>query len=122
MMAVGSRLARAVNRALRRSGRVLAERYHLRRLATPREVRNALAYVLGNGRKHAGERGIDVRWHVDPASSAAWFAGWSIRPTNLPRDGPSGVSAPQSWLLRMGWRRWGLLDPGEVPSSRRGTA
>jgi hypothetical protein len=42
MKAIGSRLARAVNRVFRRSGAVLVDRYHLRALRTPREVRNAL--------------------------------------------------------------------------------
>ncbi len=62
------RLARAINRALRRSGKVWADRYHRRDLATPREVRNALVYVLNNVKKHRpGFAGLD------PCSSAAWF-------------------------------------------------
>src|SRR5262245_17979071 len=46
MKSVAARFARAVNRALRRTGPVLKERYHLRVLRTPKEIRNALAYVL----------------------------------------------------------------------------
>jgi REP element-mobilizing transposase RayT len=107
MKAVGSRLARAVNRIFTRTGPVLFERYHLHLLPTPRAVRNALAYVLRNGRKHAAQRGIAVRWRVDPASSAPWFAGWR----GAPPPAPSGVSSPRSWLLRVGWRRHGPLDP-----------
>ncbi len=43
MMAIGSRLALAVNRVMgRKKGRVVADRYHARLLGTPREVRNAL--------------------------------------------------------------------------------
>ena len=56
MKSIGARLARAVQRAFRRRGPVLADRYHLRVLRTPREVRNALAYVLLNVRKHWRER------------------------------------------------------------------
>ena len=52
MKAIASRLARAANRVFERSGRVLAGRYHLRVLESPREVRNAIAYVLLNARKH----------------------------------------------------------------------
>jgi hypothetical protein len=39
---------------------VLTERYHLRLLPTPKEVRNALRYVLLNARHHAAriKRGI----------------------------------------------------------------
>src|SRR5688572_693924 len=54
MKAIGARLARAVNRITGHQGPVLAERYHHRLLPTPREVRNALRYVLLNGRRHAG--------------------------------------------------------------------
>ena len=53
MKSIGSRLARAVNRVFKRAGPVLADRYHVRVLRTPREVRNALAYVLLNARRHA---------------------------------------------------------------------
>jgi len=28
---------------------------------------------------------------------------------------PRAVSPPRGWLLRAGWRSWGLLDPSEVP-------
>jgi hypothetical protein len=65
------RVAKAVNRALGRRGRVWADRYHAHLLRTPREVRNALVYVLNNFRKHVrGARGLD------PRSSARWFDGW----------------------------------------------
>jgi len=52
MKSLGSRVARAVNRVLARRGPVLADRYHVRVLRTPREVRNALAYVLLSARRH----------------------------------------------------------------------
>jgi len=42
------RVAKATNRALCRRGRVWADRYHVRALTTPREVRHALVYVLQN--------------------------------------------------------------------------
>jgi len=61
------RLAKAVNRILGRRGRVWGDRYHVRALKTPSEVRNALIYVLQNWRKHLpGFRGFD------PCSSALW--------------------------------------------------
>ena len=65
------RLAHAVNRALRRRGRVWDDRYHARALTTPREVHNALAYVLLNFRRHGHTAG-----DIDPCSSAPWFRGW----------------------------------------------
>jgi hypothetical protein len=67
------RVAKAVNGVLGRRGRVWADRFHARLLRTPREVRNALVYVLNNVRKHIGRvRGMD------PCSSARWFDGWKI--------------------------------------------
>jgi hypothetical protein len=115
MQALGIRLARAVNRALGRRGQVLADRYHLRVLRTPREVRNALAYVLLNLRKHLAQRGGAAPGAVDPASSGRWFAGWA-REAIAPRD-PPVVSPASSRLLRVGWLRWGRIDLAETPGA-----
>jgi hypothetical protein len=82
MMAIGARLARAVNRAMARSGQVLADRYHARLLETPREVRHALRYVLLNARRHAAQAvakaaaKLPEGLRIDPASSGRWFDGW----------------------------------------------
>jgi REP element-mobilizing transposase RayT len=72
MKSVAARLARAVNRVFSRSGRVLDGRFHHRVLRTPREVRNALAYVLLNARRHFAKRSGGRRPPVrlDVASSA----------------------------------------------------
>jgi hypothetical protein len=94
---------------------VLLGRYHVRALHTPREVRNALAYLLLNARKHwAQRRGFAPPVKLDEASSAAWFDGWS-RLLQPPPAERSPVAPPRSWLLRVGWRRHGLVDPAEVP-------
>jgi len=45
------RIARALNRLWRRCGSVFADRFHERELCNPRQVRNALVYVLQNLRK-----------------------------------------------------------------------
>jgi REP element-mobilizing transposase RayT len=115
MKAVGARLARAVNRVFHRVGPVLADRYHLRVLKTPREVRNALRYVLLNARHHAARlmRGA----LLDPASSARWFGGWTLLASgsDVPNRGP--VARAQTWLLAVGWRRHGLIDPADVPGT-----
>jgi len=120
MMSIASRLARAVNRVSGRSGPVLDGRYHHRSLRSPREVRRALAYVLLNARRHLAKRRHAARArtvHLDGASSARWFDGW--RPpiaSRLPGEGaPREVSRARTWLLRIGWRRHGLVDPAEVP-------
>src|SRR5262245_45496999 len=47
------RIARALNKLWRRKGKVFADRYHDRVLTSPREVRNAIVYVMGNARHHA---------------------------------------------------------------------
>ncbi len=124
MKAIGARLARAVNRVMARSGPVLADRYHLRLLPTPTEVRNALRYVLLNARRHTAKAkatlGRAVR--LDPASSARWFDGWKRvklgtgrDETTAPPDQHRPVARGRTWLLTVGWRRHGLLDPAEVP-------
>lgn len=116
------RLARRINKHLGRTGKLFRERYHARALKTPREVRNALRYVLLNGRHHAAERGQRLhRDWIDPYSSALWFDGWSqpIR-TDAPwlrklRRRACPTAAPRTWLLATGWRRHGLLGIDEVP-------
>jgi len=102
------RTAKAINRMLHRRGTVWAERYHAHALRTPREVRNALVYVLNNFRKHVrGARGLD------PRSSAAWFTGWRTAVTRV--VGGSPVATPRTWLAAVGWRRRGLIDVDEAP-------
>jgi REP element-mobilizing transposase RayT len=110
------RAARAINRALGRKGSVWGDRYHTRALASPREVRNGLVYVLMNFRKH-------LRPHpgaspIDPCSSAPWFDGFRGRDGTARdpsrRDGQP-TSAPATWLARRGWRRRGLIGLAERP-------
>jgi REP element-mobilizing transposase RayT len=52
MNGLGVRIARGLNRLMRRRGKVLEERYHGHILRTPTEVRRARHYLLGNARKH----------------------------------------------------------------------
>jgi hypothetical protein len=120
------RVARYVNDLLMRRGRFWADRWHARALATPREVRHALLYVLANVRKHA-KRPLPAG--VDPCSSGAGFGGWravvpasGVPPGYAPRpipfgaaDGGCPVSAARTWLLAIGWRRHGLLRLDESP-------
>ena len=125
MKALSSRFARAVNRTLRRTGKVLAERYHLKVLESPRQVRNALAYVLLNARRHAAKhiarlrkQGMAVKplasaRQLDAFSSARWFDGW--RGDVKVDPSPSPVAQPRTWFLLTGWRRHPLLDPSEIP-------
>jgi putative transposase len=106
MQGLGVRIARALNRWWKRTGRVFADRYHARVLRSPREVRTALFYVLQNARKHriwaAG---------ADPCSSAPWFDGWLEGQGGQGEiERPGWLRAARTWLLAHGWRRLGLLD------------
>jgi putative transposase len=118
MGGLASRLARRLNQRTRRKGRLFKERYHARPLATPLEVRRAVAYVLTNSAKHddpipdPGTAPVDG---IDPCSSARWFPGW-LRPPPPPEK-PAPTAAPRTWLLRIGWRRHGLLRRSERPAS-----
>jgi REP element-mobilizing transposase RayT len=117
MQGLSIRIAKAINRLMNRKGKVFADRYHVRVLRTPREVRNALLYVLNNGQRHAVAAGRRPPEGVDPYSSGPWFDGWRepMDHRTVPR-----VSVPaRTWLLRTGWRRHGLLGIGELPGARR---
>jgi len=106
------RIAKGVNRILGRRGRVWSDRFHARALRTPREVRNALVYVLHNWKKHVpGARGLDWR------SSAIWFQGWRVPIQSM--KGRAPVVAPRTWLAAIGWRRLGLLHPDDRPAPAR---
>jgi REP element-mobilizing transposase RayT len=111
-----SLVARRINKLLDRRGKVFADRYHCHALTTPREVRNALAYVLNNWRRHGEDRG--TWWKTDPFSSADAFDGWTIGAVEppSPRDGPAPVAPAESWLLTTGWKLYHpLISPIEVP-------
>jgi REP element-mobilizing transposase RayT len=135
MRSLAVKLARRLNGLWKRTGSVFAERFHARALTTPTEVRHAIAYVLKNDRKH----GI-ISDGIDPFSSGPWFDGWthddastSTRPSAAIRDttksnrarevdrlraSPAPVAAARTWLLRVGWRRLGLIDRRAAPGSR----
>jgi REP element-mobilizing transposase RayT len=112
MKGLAVRIARQLNRSLERRGTVFADRYHHRALTTPRQVRTALAYVLCNARKH---RTAPHRpgW-LDPLSTAASFDGWTRGVAN---SDERVTPAPRTWLLRVGWRRGGLIDPDHTPGA-----
>jgi REP element-mobilizing transposase RayT len=91
MQGLGVRMAKALNRVMKRKGRVYADRYFSRILKTPSEVAVALNYVMSNAIKH----GL-IRRGIDPRSS------WS-------RDNTDCVARAGTWLLSVGWRRAGPL-------------
>ena len=92
------RLAKAVNRQLERSGRVIHERYHVHVLETVAEVRNAVQYVLRNAERHGlvegwpnGMGGTGMAPRPDPHS-------WGPPEVPLRHAGPpSSVPPPVSF-------------------------
>ncbi|MFT3697090.1 MAG: transposase [Kofleriaceae bacterium] len=128
MQAFGVSAARQINDALfnatgvQRRGRVITDRYHANVLATPRQVRNCIAYVLNNWRHHGADRG--AKQPVDFYSSAPMFAGWSEAGTGCLIEMPSRyqslyVREPQTWLLRVGWRKGGRpISMFDVPGGK----
>ena len=116
--ALNIRLARGLNKVWQRMGRVFADRYHDHVLETPKEVRNALCYVLNNARKH------DLRiapGMPDPFSSGDTFDGWIQGQGDAEPSSRGLVARATTWLLRKGWRRHGLLNLDEVPGAARGS-
>jgi hypothetical protein len=119
------RLALAVNRALgRRKGKVVGDRYHVRPLTTPRQIRTSMVYVLLNFRKH-----LNAPAGIDPRSSGPHFSGWHRRAqldsadvasaaANPARGGLAATAAPTTWMATVGWRRaGGLLKLEERPAA-----
>ncbi len=123
MQRLASRLARLLNGLVSRRGSLWRDRYHRRDLASPRQYRNALVYVLFNHRRHSkgAERTRRAR-SLDLCSSAVWVDAWSapaafVEHVRGARAGPSPVVAPRTWIASRGWRRLGLLRPDEMPAA-----
>ncbi len=116
MHGLAIRLALAVNRALgRRKGKVVGDRYHVRPLTTPRQMRASMVYVLLNFRKH-----LDAPAGVDPRSSGPHFSGWRrgarlesadvAAAAAATRGAPvitAATAEPTTWMATIGWRRAG---------------
>ncbi len=117
MQSLTIRLAHALS--LSGVGKVFADRYNAVQIRTPRQARNSLAYVLNNWRRHREDfaGGRRLRAPIDQYSTAVTFAGWSEQPQFVLPAGhvPLPTSPPQTSLLRYEWKRFGLIDPFEVP-------
>lgn len=116
-------LAKRINGERGRGGAVFGDRYNAVSLLTPAQVRNALAYVLGNWRRHGEDvRTPGPRRLTDRYSSGPVFTGWITGPPSgqlpFPDDGPLPLRTARSWLLREGWKVHGLLSPWERPGPR----
>ena len=115
MKGLAVRIARALNRLMGRAGPVFEDRFHMRPLRTPLEVRRALVYVMNNDLHHGLGRGArDFDWF----SSAPLFDGWRGGAPSWPNryTGAPPVAPARSWLLTTGWRRHGELGRDERPA------
>jgi hypothetical protein len=101
MQGLNIRIAKALNRLLRRSGGLFADHYHSRLLHSPTEVCAAIRYVLGNAEHHFAEKGLD------------YFSSASA-------DGHAVRAVPTGWLLTRGWRRGRWPKGGPPRGSRYG--
>jgi REP element-mobilizing transposase RayT len=123
----------AINRGRpgsRRRGVVFPDRYHAEIITSPRQARHALAYVLGNWRKHGeDQREVTRGWRIDWYSSAVMFPHWTEYGDAMwlwrgpPTYDPLWVYVPGTWLLREGWKKHGVtISCHEVPSASRRAA
>ena len=94
----------------RRRGNVWSGRYHRADLNTPRQVRNALVYVLNNGKKHGVV--TSSKLVIDGCSSAPWFSGWTM--TRTVREGPRPTEEPRTFSLARLWQKHGRIHPTEM--------
>ena len=114
MQGLAVRLARRVNRAAGRHGKLFGDRYHLHVLGSPREVRHCLLYVLRNAVRHGASPAGPF---FDVYSSAMYFDGWSEKiAVRILDDGDQPVMPPTTWLLTKGWRRSGPISLADTPA------
>ena len=132
MQAFAIRVAKAINGFLGRRGQVFDDRYHAEVATNPRQTRNVVRYVILNARKHGEHTLAPLHWsatYVDPYSSARYFDGFTrdIGPPttaihNTETTGAADatpVAPAETWLLRVGWRRHGLICPNATPGQKR---
>ncbi len=103
MQGLGVRIAKALNRVMRRRGSVFADHYHSQLLGSPTQLVNAIAYVLGNHAHHYGGSP-----EHDRLSSAAYD----------PARRERVLAMPQGWLLRTGWSELDGFRTGSAAPTR----
>lgn len=128
MQGLAIRIAKQVNMLVNRKGKLWGDRFFSRPLTCPRTTHHAIAYVLGNFRKHARPRAYRTTYRIDPYSSAPYFTGFAelagsapigVAPAfDLPLT-PRGVPPPKgdetpllmatTWLAKSGWKRAGAI-------------
>ncbi len=114
MQGLAVRIARRINKAHDRRGRLFSDRYHLRVLETPTQIRRTLLYVLRNGVHHQASPDGPI---MDVYSSASYFEHWAEpRLPAIDEEVEPAVTPARTWLLTTGWlRAGGPLSFEEVP-------
>jgi putative transposase len=92
MKGLSVRMARALNKVMKRKGPVFADRYHMHLLRSPREALHAIRYVLDNWAVHAAREKRPAPRGIDPYCSA-----WPDH-----AQGPPLVARAQWWMLCVG--------------------
>lgn len=105
MKGLAGRLAKAINRRMRRSGVVFPDRFHAHVLRSRRQAWNAIRYVRDNTRRHAAQLGIACEWELDP------FAAGPCPRTFLPALREM-VASSRTWLFRSVWAELARAHPG----------
>lgn len=114
MQSLCVRVAKRLNRIWNRRGRVFAGRYHDEILRSPRQVRNAIIYVLTNAWKH----GARLRAALDRFASGWCFDGFKQNViVHGTKDIETPVQAAKTWLLATGWKRHGFICIDERASA-----
>ena len=101
---------------VKRRGQVFADRYHQVTLTTPTQVRNALAHVLNNWRRHREDVGVFATRH-DVYSTGLQSNAWLDAPPfiSLREIQLLPVSFPTTWLLEHGWKKVGPISAWARP-------
>ncbi|CAN5422291.1 hypothetical protein BH09MYX1_BH09MYX1_18640 [soil metagenome] len=118
MQGFGIRLARALNAMMKRRGKVIAERYHVRKISGPRQMHRALRYVLLNHAHHglSGSAACVDRYSSAPSFPKVAYAQTDVQLRRRRRiasetEGPIAVTAcAKFWVLAVGWRKFGPIS------------
>lgn len=98
MKGLAGRLAKRINRVMRRRGQVFPDRFHSHVLRSMREVVNAIRYVRDNSKRHAAQIGRQWTFPIDP------FAGGPC-PGTFHESLRRLVVPPRTWMLQTAWSR-----------------
>lgn len=116
--------AKAINKVMKRSGKVFEFRYHATAITSPRQARHALSYVLNNWRRHNEDERARAAHEavIDPYSTARQFPGWkesqlAVLPPGFETFDPLEVARPRTWLLQVGWTKHGKISAFATPGT-----